>query len=127
MMTISMMFRHAVVALGLLLAAPLLATPASAAGNPAEQFVSDNIHKGLDILNNKTLPPDQKRAQFEQFLMSLTDMKRIAVFTMGNYRRSASPADQEAFDAAFQNYAVAVYQSYFAKYAGQTLKVTGST
>ena len=53
-------------------------------------------------------------------------MKRIADFTLGQYRRSASPADLAAFDAAFQNYAVAVYQSYFAKYAGQTLKVTGS-
>ena len=28
--------------------------------------------------------------------------------------------------AAFQNYAVAVYQSYFSKYSGQTSKVTGS-
>ena len=53
-------------------------------------------------------------------------MKRIADFTLGQYRRGASPADLAAFDAAFQNYAVAVYQSYFAKYAGQTLKVTGS-
>ena len=39
----------------------------------------------------------------------------------------ASPDDLDAFVAAFQNYATAVYQSYFAKYAGQTLKVTGST
>ena len=85
----------------------------------------DNIHKGLDILNNKGLSAEQRRSQFEQFLLGLTDMKRIADFTLGNYRRSASPADQDAFDAAFQNYAVAVYQSYFAKYAGQTLKVTG--
>ncbi len=69
---------------------------------------------------------DQRRTQFEQFLLGLTDMNRIAVFTLGNYRRSMSPADQAAFGAAFQNYAVAVYQSYFAKYAGQTLKVTGS-
>ena len=53
-------------------------------------------------------------------------MKRIADFTLGQYRRSASPADLAAFDAAFQNYATAVYQSYFSKYAGQTLKVTGS-
>jgi len=121
------LIRHLVLALGLLLAAPLLATPAAAATNPAEQYVADNIHKGLDILNNKSLSPAQRREQFESFLLGLTDMKRIAVFTLGNYRRSASPADVDAFNAAFQNYAVAVYQSYFAKYAGQTLKVTNST
>lgn len=126
-MTIATLFRPIFVAVALLLAAPLMASPAAAATNPAEQFVGDNIHKGLDILNNKALSAEQRRAQFEQFLLGLTDMKRIAVFTLGNYRRSASEADQEAFTAAFQNYAVAVYQSYFAKYAGQTLKVTGST
>jgi phospholipid transport system substrate-binding protein len=127
MMTIAQFFRHAALTLGLLLALPLLNGPAAAATNPAEEYVGDNIHKGLDILNNKGLSVDQRRGQFEQFLLGLTDMKRIAVFTLGNYRRSASPADVDAFNTAFQNYAVAVYQSYFAKYAGQTLKVTGST
>ena len=106
--------------------APLAVTPAAAAGNPAEQYVSDNIHKGLDLLNNKALSVDQRRTQFEQFLLGLTDMNRIAVFTLGNYRRQMSEGDQKAFGAAFQNYAVSVYQSYFQKYAGQTLKVTGS-
>jgi phospholipid transport system substrate-binding protein len=96
------------------------------AANAAEAFVDDNIHKGLDILNNKSLSTEQRRSQFEGFLLSLTDMKRIADFTLGQYRRGLSPADLAAFDAAFQNYATAVYQSYFAKYAGQTLKVTGS-
>jgi phospholipid transport system substrate-binding protein len=100
--------------------------PAFAAGNPAETFVEDNVRKGLDILNNKSLSVEQRRSQFEGFLLSLTDMKRIADFTLGQYRRGASPEAIAAFDAAFQNYAVAVYQSYFAKYAGQTLKVTGS-
>ncbi len=89
--------------------------------------MTDNIHKGLDLLNNKSLPAAQKREQFAAFLMGLTDMKRIALFTLGQYRRTASPADLDAFANAFQSYATAVYQSYFARYAGQTLKVTGST
>ena len=119
--------RRAFVAMSSAFAASLfLAMPAMAAANPAEDFVQDNIHKGLELLNNKQLAADQRRAQFETFLLGLTDMKRIADFTLGQYRRSASPADLAAFEGAFQNYAVAVYQSYFAKYAGQTLKVTGS-
>ena len=120
--------RRALLALTLVFAALLPAAhPAFAAGNVAETYVSDNIHKGLEILNNKTLPRTQKEQQFEVFLTGLTDMKRIAMFTLGQYRRGASQADQDAFAAAFQNYATAVYQSYFAKYSGQTLKVTGST
>jgi phospholipid transport system substrate-binding protein len=108
------------------IALPFLAAPAFAA-DPAETFVSQNIQKGLVLLNNKSLTKEQKREQFEQFLLGLTDLKRIADFTLGQYRRTAPPADVAAFEAAFQNYAVAVYQSYFSKYAGQTLKVMNST
>jgi phospholipid transport system substrate-binding protein len=120
--------RRTLLALTLVFAALLpAAQPAFAAGTVAETYIADNIHKGLDILNNKTLPKTQREQQFEVFLLNITDMKRIAMFTLGQYRRGASQADQDAFAAAFQNYATAVYQSYFAKYSGQTLKVTGST
>jgi phospholipid transport system substrate-binding protein len=121
---IPMIARRTLLVLAALLS--LAATPALAA-NPAETFVADNIHKGLDILNNRSLAEAQKREQFSAFLIGLTDMKRIALFTLGQYRRGASPGDQDAFAGAFQNYATAVYQSYFAKYSGQALKVTGST
>ena len=107
-------------------AATSLSVSAPAQANPAEDYVQGNINKGLAILNNKQLSTEQRRVQFEGFLLGLTDMKRIADFTLGQYRRTASPVDLAAFDAAFQNYAIAVYQSYFARYAGQTLKVTNS-
>ncbi|HWU53923.1 MAG TPA: ABC transporter substrate-binding protein [Rhizomicrobium sp.] len=110
------------------LAAPLLAAmPASAAANVAESFVDDNIHKGLDILRDKKLTVTQRRDQFETLLLGLVDVRRIALFTLGQYRRTAPPDDVEAFVNAFKNYATAAYQSYFSKYTSQTLKVTGST
>src|ERR1700760_3772860 len=121
-MTMKVILRQALLVLGLVFAG---LAPAAAA-SPAETFVQSNIHVGLDILNNKSLSTAARRTQFANFLLGLTDMKRIADFTLGQYRPSASPADIAAFDTAFQNYAVAVYQSYFAKYAGQTLKVTNS-
>lgn len=125
MMRLPSILRRTFLATLLSLSAALFAGPALAA-SPAEDFVQQNIHKGLELLNNKQLSADQRRTQFEGFLLGLTDMKRIADFTLGQYRRTASPQDLAAFESAFQNYAVAVYQSYFAKYAGQSLKVTGS-
>ena len=97
------------------------------AATASEAFISTNIDKGLQILGNKSLSQSQRATQFQTFLEQLTDLNRIAKFTLGNARRTASPADVTAFDGAFRNYAIAVYQSYFNKYAGQTLKVTGST
>jgi phospholipid transport system substrate-binding protein len=105
----------------------LLADPALAVPNVAESFVDENIHKGLDILRDKRLSGVQRRDQFEGLLLSLVDVRRIALFTLGQYRRTAAPDDLEAFVTAFKNYATAEYQSYFAKYTNQTLKVTGST
>ncbi len=101
--------------------------PAAAAGNVAETFVDENIRKGLEILRDKKLTVTQRRDQFETLLLGLVDVRRIALFTLGQYRRSAPPEDVEAFVNAFKNYATAAYQSYFAKYTDQTLKVTGST
>jgi phospholipid transport system substrate-binding protein len=91
----------------------------------AENYVSANVQRGLTILNNHSLPDAQRRDQFRDFLTNLTDIRRIAVFTLGTARRTASPAETEAFVSAFQNYAVAVYESRLKAYAGQTLKVTG--
>jgi phospholipid transport system substrate-binding protein len=121
------LMRRAVLAMAVLLAVPLLTARPAAAANVAEAFVGDNIHKGLEILNNKKLSTVQRRDQFETFLLALVDVRRIGLFTLGQYRRTAPPEDVDAFIAAFKNYAVAAYQSYFAKYSGQTLKVTGST
>jgi phospholipid transport system substrate-binding protein len=118
--------RRAVLAFAVLLAPPLLAAPAAAA-TPAETFVNDNIQKGLEILRDKKLTTVQRRDQFKALLLGLVDTRRISLYTLGQYRNSASPADVDAFAAAFQNYATAAYQSYFAKYTDQVLKVTGST
>src|SRR5437868_4736329 len=117
----------------LLVSAPLFAGallqagPAAAATNLAESFVDDNIHKGLTILADKKLSLTQRRDQFETLLLGLVDVRRIALFTLGQYRRTAPPDDVEAFVNAFKNYATAAYQSYFSKYTDQTLKVIGST
>ena len=109
------------------LLSPVLTAGPAAAANVAESFVDENIHKGLDILRDKKLTTTQRRDQFETLLLGLVDVRRIAVFTLGQYRRTAPPEDVEAFINAFKNYATAAYQSYFAKYTDQTLKVTGST
>ena len=112
-----------VAAIAMLSASELRAAPA---GNPAEAFVQENIEKGYTILNSTTLSDEQRRAQFRDFMLALTDARRIGMFTLGQFANSASKEDIEAFINAFSDYAVAVYESRLSKYKGQTLKVTGS-
>jgi phospholipid transport system substrate-binding protein len=120
---------HAAGALRLLALAAVvaLAMPfaAARAATPAEEFVQNNVQKGLTILNGNG-SKEQKREEFRNFLLKLTDLKRIADYTLGPVKNSTSPADLAAFEDAFREYAFAVYESEFQKYSGQTLKVTGS-
>ncbi len=111
----------------LLALAAFFAIPASAQNAPAaEAFVQSNVQRGLGILNNHSLSAEQRSAQFRTFLLGLTDLRRIALYTLGPVKRTSSPADQNTFVDAFRDYAFAVYEQEFDKYSGQTLKVTGS-
>jgi phospholipid transport system substrate-binding protein len=103
----------------------LSAAPAWAA-DPAESFVATNIQQGFDILNDQSLSVAQRRERFAAFVIGLTDVRRVAMFLLGRYASTATPADIEAYVAAYQDYILAVYQSYFSQYAGQSLRVIES-
>ena len=119
--------RHALVIVTMALAISVLVPAADAATQTqSEQYIDQNIQKGLGILNNHSLSEAQRRDQFSRFLLNLTDMHRIAMYTLGQYRRGASQTDLDQFSQAFQDYATAVYQSYFSRYSGQKLQVIGS-
>src|SRR5262245_32207163 len=76
-----------IVAMTMLAASELKAAPAA---NPAEGFVQENIEKGYAILNSTTLSDEQRRTQFRDFMLSLTDSRRIGMFTLGPYANRAS-------------------------------------
>jgi phospholipid transport system substrate-binding protein len=95
------------------------------ADRDAEVFAQGLIDRGVGILRNTGDP--QRRAKFREFILAYADARATALYTLGNYRRTASEADVEAFINAFTEFATAVYESRLDQYKGQTLKVTGST
>ena len=95
--------------------------------NEAETFVQSNIDEGYAILNDHALNADQRRIQFRDFLLSIMDARRIAMFTLGGYARDASDSDIGNFVEAYTSFVTALYQSNFDKYKGVTLRVAGST
>jgi phospholipid transport system substrate-binding protein len=120
---------YAVLLAAMVVAAALLGSAqahAAPAANPAEAFVQQNVDRGYEILNSTTLSDEQRHTQFRDFMLSLTDARRIGLFTLGQYANQASKEDVEAFITAFSEYAVAVYESRLGKYKGQTVRVTGS-
>ncbi|MEI9888820.1 MAG: ABC transporter substrate-binding protein [Rhizomicrobium sp.] len=104
----------------------VLGAASAEAATPAETMISDNIRTGLQILGDRQASAADRAARFNTFLLGVTDLKRVSKFVLGRYDAQATPAERDAFAAAFQRYAVSVYQSYLGKYSGQTLTVTGS-
>jgi phospholipid transport system substrate-binding protein len=98
----------------------------AAGAKEAETFVQTSIDAGYRILNNKSLGTDERRAQFRTFLLSIVDTNRVAIFTLGNYARMASPSERDRFLAAYDEFAAAMYQGYFDWYTGQILRVANS-
>jgi phospholipid transport system substrate-binding protein len=98
----------------------------AASNSAVEDFVRTGVDTGFAILNNHGISDDERRAKFRKFLLSLTDVRRIALFTLGPNRRAATGAELDQFVDAFRDYAVAVYEAKLSAYSGQTLKVTGS-
>jgi phospholipid transport system substrate-binding protein len=117
--------RHILLGAGALVFVPALA-PQAWAANPAEDFVRSNIQAGFDILNDQSLAPVARRDRFASFLLGLTDARRVALFLLGRYADRQSQEDLDAYVAAYQDYALSIYQAYFQLYAGQTLRVVSS-
>lgn len=121
--------RKVAAAVGLLAAWAIvdsLAIGPAQASPESEAFVQDTVDDGYVILNNTTLSPEELSAQFREFMLALTDMRRIATFTLGPYVNRAPPAEIDDFVEAFTEYAVTVYEDRLSRYTGQTMVVSGS-
>ncbi len=97
-----------------------------AAATSTEAFVQQNIDRGLAVLNDSRLAPQQRDQQFRDLLLSVTDVKRVAVFTLGQYARGASDDQVNGFMKAFGDYFTAVFQTSLNRNSGETVEVTGS-
>jgi phospholipid transport system substrate-binding protein len=104
----------------------LLTAPPARAAETAESFVTANVEKGTAILNDTTLSDGERQERFRTFVLSLTDVKRVAIFTLGPYARGESGSQLDDYVHAFTDYLAAVYERGLAKYSGQTIRVTGS-
>ncbi len=96
------------------------------AENPAETFVEECIQKGSAILDDKSLGTSERDRVFRDFVLSITDMKRVALFTLGSYAKDAPEADVARFVAAFTELDIVLYRNGFTSY-GHSIKITGST
>ena len=109
----------------LLVTAAPVAAHAQARDASAEAFVSQEGQRALRILNTGG-SVTAKRAQFRQFVDQAADVAKVTHFVLGRYARTVTPAQYQAFAAAFRDYANSVYETHLSQYRGEGFQVTGS-
>lgn len=93
---------------------------------PVEAFVQSSIDQGVAILGDKSLNDTERGKKVQDFLFSVFDIRRVALFCLGASARTASQADLDRYTEAFRNFMFSRYGSQLGAYDGETLKVTGS-
>jgi phospholipid transport system substrate-binding protein len=105
----------------------LFISPRAHGADMAETFVQTRIEEGYGILRDSQLAAGPRHQQFRDFLLSISDMRRVALFTIGTYRRDATEADLTRFVAAYTEFSVGFYEHALDAYADQTIRLTGSS
>jgi phospholipid transport system substrate-binding protein len=114
--------------LSLLISVPAQAqTMAAAPADPASastpaQFIQTLANAALSSISGKQLSDEETTARFRTLLRENFDLKSIGRFALGPYFNTATPAQREAYQAAFENMIVDSYAIRFRDYTGGSLK-----
>ena len=100
-------------------------SPVMAEKSPeAEAFVMDVSNRVIDILSYTSTT--EKEDAFRTLLNEKANLKRIAAFTLGKYRRQISPAELQEFQSLFESMITKVYANRLGTYEDQKIIVLGS-
>ena len=100
-------------------------SPVMAEKSPeAEAFVMDVSNRVIDILSYTSTT--EKEDAFRTLLNEKANLKRIAAFTLGKYRRQLSPTELQEFQSLFETMITKVYASRLGTYEDQQIIVLGS-
>ena len=89
----------------------------------AKNFIASMGDRGINFLGNESMGIEAKKAEFEKLLNDSFDMTTIGRFSVGQYWRSMSPAQQKEYQSLFNDMIVRVYSKRFSDYKGQQFKV----
>ena len=103
------------------------AQSAPSASADAEAYVQALADEVSAVLSDDALSTETKASELRGMIDQYLDVRRIAYFALGRYRRDA--ADQgvlEDYVSAFKEYSISLYETRLTEYGGETLRVTGS-
>ena len=95
------------------------------ADEPAGEFVQEFGNKVVELLKQEQSPAE-RREEFRRLLTENFDLGKVSRAALGLYSRRATDEQLERYRTVYVDYVIAIYSGLFAKYAGETITVTGS-
>lgn len=92
------------------------------AANPdaAKAFVDTVAKQVIEVAKNESADRASKQSKIEAIFTDKVDINYIAKFVLGKNWRTATPAQQQSYIAAYKPFILKNYASKLAKYSGQT-------
>ncbi len=110
----------------LLLSTLVFGGPARAQATAADPatFIGDFAQKAIVDILAANIPNTERQQRFRTMFKEYFDVPAIGRFVLGRYSRNVQPADQEMFNALFEDVIVYTWSRRFSDYNGQSLKVS---
>lgn len=101
----------------------ILAAAADPMTEGAKNFISSMGDRGINFLGDVSMTEEAKKAEFRTLLNDSFDMATIGRFSLGQYWKVATPAQQKEYQKLFNDMIVKVYSKRFSDYKGQKFDV----
>ncbi len=89
----------------------------------AKVFVQDTANETLAFLNNKDVPIDTKKKEFEAIIDKNFNLKTIAKFVLARHWKQADEADRDEFISLFKTSMSSTYVNRFDEYQVDHIEV----
>ena len=109
--------------IGLATATLTIRQPSAQTSEDPAAFLTDLSARAIEQLADTSVPRPEREQRFRTLLHEGFDMRLIARFVLGKYRRSASKADRKAFFVVFEELLVQRFLPYFESYQGEAFEV----
>lgn len=97
------------------------------AATATEKFIQNTVNRTLAVVNDRSRDEAQRKRELRDVLHSAVDTNRVALFTIGRYRRLAPERDVDGFVKIFADYLLALSHEALMRHHDRSIRVTGST
>ena len=103
------------------------AVSAVQASETTERFIRDALGESYVILNNGTLSDVERRESIQDFLRTVSEFRRTALFVLGPHVNLRERSEVDVFVESFTAYLTSTVQVNLEALQNRTLLVTGSS